>query len=123
MPHAQPRSAINLRQLLQTDTIEFRYFFQTLDPTVVVDSVKWCRDTLRVLIDGGRVMDLLPSNWTKCYKLPSVPKFELWRDKRWHATSRSKNKRAEALEATRKVLNGEFDDVSNADYPHLALGE
>lgn len=42
MWHAQPRAAVNLRQLLQTETIEFRHFPGTLDPIKLAMVGQWC---------------------------------------------------------------------------------
>jgi protein-tyrosine-phosphatase len=57
--HARPRSAVNLRQLLQTDTIEFRHFPGTLDPKEVIAAARWARAYLRAaLMTGETVEDL-----------------------------------------------------------------
>lgn len=42
MPHAQPRAAVNLRQLLQTDTVEVRHFPGTLEPAKLAMVGQWC---------------------------------------------------------------------------------
>jgi len=41
--HLQPRAAVNLRQLLQTDTIEFRHFPGALSSEQVKEAAEWCR--------------------------------------------------------------------------------
>lgn len=46
MWHAQPRAAVNLRQLLQTDTIEFRHSPGTLDPEELGHFLEWCEHYL-----------------------------------------------------------------------------
>lgn len=46
MWHAQPRVCVNLRQLLQTNTVEFRHFAGTLDEGELLTCVNWCRDFL-----------------------------------------------------------------------------
>lgn len=38
----QPRAAVNLRQLLWTDTVEFRHFPGTLDWRELADAMRWC---------------------------------------------------------------------------------
>lgn len=43
MWHAQARAAINMRQLLQTGTVEFRHFPGTLDPDKLATSGLWCK--------------------------------------------------------------------------------
>jgi len=42
MWHAQPRCAVNLRQMRETDTIEFRHFPGTLDERELGHSLLWC---------------------------------------------------------------------------------
>jgi hypothetical protein len=41
--HFQPRAAVNLRQMLQTDSIEFRHWPGTLDPDKLIQVGLWCR--------------------------------------------------------------------------------
>lgn len=52
MPHAQPRAAVNLRQLLQTDTIEFRHFPGTLDPAKLTTVGQWCLSYIECALDA-----------------------------------------------------------------------
>lgn len=42
MWHAQPRVCVNLRQLLQTDTVEFRHFPGTLNIDELETAMGWC---------------------------------------------------------------------------------
>ena len=44
---ASPRNAVNLNQLLQTDTIEFRHFPGTLSSKELKYCIIWCREWLR----------------------------------------------------------------------------
>lgn len=46
MWHAQPRAAVNLRQLRETDTIEFRHFPGTLDGMELGHCFRWCEHYL-----------------------------------------------------------------------------
>ena len=46
MWHAQPRAAVNVRQLLETDTIEFRHFPGTLNAKHLEACASWCMDYL-----------------------------------------------------------------------------
>ena len=52
MWHAQPRLAVGLRQLLQTDTIEFRHFPGTIDARELEVAIQWCRDFLVAAFRG-----------------------------------------------------------------------
>lgn len=118
MFHAQPRAAVNLRQLLQTDTIEFRSFFQPLDPGEVVTAVEWCRDFLLSAFDNASALDLFNRSYAK-RKFPAAPTFEPWIERRWEATSHSKNKRDVVLTNIKRILAEEFDDVSTEHLSHL----
>lgn len=94
--HAQPRAAVNLRQLLQTDTIEFRHFPATLDPSEVIVAIDWCRDYLKCAFDGGSAVDLFHAT----YVTRTFPMLETiycpWQESRWLATTVTKNKRSVA---------------------------
>jgi hypothetical protein len=48
----RPRCAVNLRQLLQTDTIEFRHFPGTLSSEEVRRAGEWCGDFLRMALEN-----------------------------------------------------------------------
>lgn len=50
MWHAQPRLCVGLRQLLQTDTVEFRHFPGTIDPTALHTAIDWCWHFMRAAI-------------------------------------------------------------------------
>jgi protein-tyrosine phosphatase len=48
-----PRPGINIRQLQETKTIEFRHFFQTLDMREVKSSLIWCREFMHLALTSG----------------------------------------------------------------------
>jgi hypothetical protein len=50
---------------------------------------------------------------------PPMPVYKHWREKRWAATSHSKNKREVIRKNIQKILAGDFDDVSNEPFKHL----
>lgn len=50
MWHAQPRCCVNIRQLRETDTIEFRHFPGTLSAQEFEAALVWCRDYLRGML-------------------------------------------------------------------------
>ena len=107
--HAQPRASINLRQLLQTDTIEFRHWSGTLNSIELLNAIEYCRDYLEDAIYSQRGWESL---WKK-YKGLAFPKtfpFYYWREKRWEATSITKHKRKVIEENIKKILNGTFDE-------------
>lgn len=119
--HAQPRASINLRQLKQTDTIEFRHFFQALTPDQVVTATEWCRDILSAAFDNADPAGVVPRYVGRAF--PPVPTFSPWRERRWAATSLSKVKRPEAAIARAAILSGQFDDVrtDGEEFSHLVV--
>lgn len=102
--HAQPRAAINLRQLKQTDTIEFRHFPQTLDGNVVVTAVEWCRDYLLAAFDGAPAVELFESGYAN-RGFPTLPTIYVhWQELRWLRTTPTKNSRADVEAAIQTIL-------------------
>jgi len=115
--HGTPRASISLRQLLQTDTIEFRHFLSTTDEERIYNSITWCRDYLIAFLNGTSAMTLFETKY-KDKKFPAVPKFVYWREKRFWATTTQKNDRETVKRNIELILTGKFDDVK-IDYPHL----
>lgn len=52
MFHLQPRVCVNLRQLLQTDTIEFRHFPGTMDSLELQTAFLWVNDYLECALNN-----------------------------------------------------------------------
>lgn len=92
--HAQPRAAVNLRQLLQTDTIEFRHFPATLSPEEVIAAVKWCRDYLLCAFSGAPAVELFYARHSRV-KFPTLETiYSPWQERRWLMTTVTKNPRS-----------------------------
>ncbi len=55
------RNCVNLRQLMQTDTVEFRHFPGSASPAEVLNATLWCQSFLEAAFNGGltTVEDLL----------------------------------------------------------------
>lgn len=82
----KPRCAVNLRQLLVTDTIEFRHFPGTCDPLKVFTAVCWCRDYLKAAFDDANALELLQT----VYSDKPWPKFHPyihWMEERFLVTN------------------------------------
>jgi len=111
--HAQPRAAINLRQLKQTDTIEFRHFTMSTDFDEVLTAIEWCRDYLELALSGGGAGDgvkLYESQYAgRRFPTLSDYPFAAWKERRWRATSITKNSRHVVNTNIAAILNGEFD--------------
>ena len=50
-----PRTCVNLRQMLQTDTIEFRHFFMPDTAEGLLNTTLWCKLFLKAAFDGGDI--------------------------------------------------------------------
>jgi hypothetical protein len=70
MWHAQPRLAVGLRQLLQTDTIEFRHFPGTLDGYELAESLSWCHRFLQAAFTSQSIQAVIEGT-----DLAWIPKF------------------------------------------------
>jgi hypothetical protein len=105
--HAQPRVCVNLRQLLQTDTVEFRHFPGTLSGRELLTCVRWCRDFILAALEG----DPLAGLWDRYAKepVPVFPGFDLDREVGYQATAANNGL---SYEETRKnielILKGTF---------------
>lgn len=84
--HLAPRTAVNLRQLRETNTVEFRHFPGTLEPAQVMAAAAWCGDYLRAALDGGCLTP--PELYEERYrgKLPTFPPYVHWMEQRYRAT-------------------------------------
>ncbi len=68
--HFQPRLCVNVRQLLETDTIEFRHFPGTMDPSILGNCLDWCYEYLCHALEDRHIGQLLG-----VYKLFAFPPF------------------------------------------------
>lgn len=120
MWHAQPRCCVNLRQLLQTDTVEFRHFPGTLDPAAVTTCVEWCREFLLAALAGEpladawgrffpRVAYLGKSRSGGLAPFPKFPAFDEEREVRFRATEPGKVPPDCIRANIRLILEGRFN--------------
>lgn len=101
--HAQTRGAINLRQLLQTNTLEFRHYPSTTDAVAVHNAMTWCSDFLAAALD-----DSPP---------PAIPDrrpvlgviYVDWQEQRWKVTSTHLNHRVGAEYNIKQILKWDLD--------------
>lgn len=82
-----PRACVNLRQILQTDTIEFRHFFMPATAEELVNSTIWCKQFLEASLDGGECSssELLIGFGEK--QLPKPLPYDPWLDEGFFYTS------------------------------------
>lgn len=84
MWHAQPRAAVNLRQLRETDTIEFRHFPLSKEPKEFEAALRWCDGFLRAALNDGPAPAELWSAFKG--KLPAFPSYVHWMEERYRRT-------------------------------------
>jgi hypothetical protein len=80
----QPRLCVSLRQLLETDTVEFRHFPGTLDEAELLNCIIWCHQFLIYAVDGMAFDPLL--HWAGGVNFPQFPPYVHWREVRYRAT-------------------------------------
>jgi hypothetical protein len=108
--HAQPRLAVSLRQLKQTDTVEFRHFPGTLDNRKMLAATEWCGVFLLAAINNDPIEHLIA--WARRRRFPQFPKFVLWMENRFRATVHDGTlTREQIAENIKRIIAGEFDDV------------
>lgn len=85
-PAIHPRLCVNLRQLWETDTIEFRHFPGTTDPDELLAAVEWCREFVFMAL-GGSEQD--PRMVARRYapRLPRFQRYDHWLETGYEATS------------------------------------
>lgn len=131
--HAQARCCVNLRQLLQTDTVEFRHFPGTLDPVQLLTCVDWCREFLLAALNGvpiselwgrfGPTISLLGTGRSGGHApFPKFAPFNEEREVRYWATAKTGHHRPEqTLINIRSIQDGAFDADSTPEAYAYAL--
>lgn len=88
MWHAQPRVCVNLRQLLQTETIEFRHFPGTNDISLIGNCFLWCRNFLKAAINFDSIEKLYKKYQAMIpWAFPTFPSFNLGLEIGYQATA------------------------------------
>jgi hypothetical protein len=91
------RSCVNLRQLLQTDTIEFRHFPMPASAEELLSTTRWCQMFLEAAFDGGvgTPSELLEDfGFGRC-AWPTFLPYDPWLDEGYNYTSRRRNRPAD----------------------------
>lgn len=98
----QPRQAVSLRQLKQSDTIEFRHFFGTLDPEELLGAVTWCRLYLERALANADESPVAAFEATGLPRPRAAP-YGHWMEERYERTRKggdnTEESRREAIEA------------------------
>lgn len=114
MWHLQPRLCVNLRQLLQTDTVEFRHFPGTLNDNELRHCVDWCVAFLTAAIENhrdaplGLIKSFIEGGRAKLF--PKFPPYEHWKEHRYRATCHDGTLTREQIATNIKAIEaGTFD--------------
>ncbi len=106
--HLAPRCAVNLRQFLETDTIEFRHFPGTLKPELLKDCLRWCRDFLIQALSSDPIPAVQLFNEGK-YKFPKFTKYVHWREVGYRLTVHDGTLPRERIEANIRAIQNDPD--------------
>jgi hypothetical protein len=114
MWHMQPRLCVSLRQLLQTDTVEFRHFPGTLNGNELQYCIDWCTTFLTTAIEdrGLRELGLIKSfiEGGRSQFFPKFPPYQHWQELRYRATCHDGTLASAQIAANIKAIEaGEFD--------------
>jgi hypothetical protein len=95
-PAIHPRLCVNLRQLWETDTIEFRHFPGTTSPLELLTAVTWCREFVKMALREGEPKED-PRAVALAYaaRLPRFQRYDHWLETGYEATSVKFHPRAE----------------------------
>lgn len=105
--HCQPRLCVNLRQLLETDTVEFRHFAGTLDESIMRKCVEWCRDFMLAALNNDPV-ETLTSRYQPS-DFPKFPEYDHELERRYRATVHDGTLDKEIIARNIElILKGEF---------------
>ncbi|RKZ72461.1 MAG: hypothetical protein DRQ48_00185 [Gammaproteobacteria bacterium] len=107
LPFCQPRCAVNIRQLLETDTIEFRHFPGTLDGEELTVALEWCREYLRSAFAGRSPVSLY-KNWFAQARFPKFQPYVHWMEQRYLRT-------CYGHDITIKEINANVDSILRED--------
>jgi hypothetical protein len=108
--HLQPRLCVNLRQLLETDTVEFRHFAGTLDANQLEAAARYCEAFMKcALLNDAH--SLFASIYDIVDELPTFPNYVHYLECRYRATCHDGTLKRPEIEANiQRILKGEFDE-------------
>lgn len=105
--HLQPRLCVNIRQLLETDTIEFRHWFGTLDEEELRNAFEWCRAYLGRAIENKPIDDLVKN--CQNVKFPRPLPYDHFLEVRYQLTKHGGDLKREEIEANiKKILEEDY---------------
>jgi len=113
-----PRAGINLRQLFETNTLEFRHFPGTLNDDEMYSSIIWCREFLHAALNTNKILPKMVYNkYKKTFVFPKFRRYDHKIDLLWRQTNLNKNTRKEAKAAVDKIVKeGNLLDIGASQY-------
>ena len=101
----QPRSAVNLRQLLATDTVEFRHFSGTTDVGEFKTALLWCRAFLDLAINkqGESPVDLFHKEFSE-QQFPKFVPYNHVLEQRRQKTHPTGKRKEDVMRAIEQIL-------------------
>jgi len=93
-PAIHPRLCFNLRQLWETDTIEFRHFPGTINPEELRAAVTWCSEFLVMAMSDTNPMDYA-AYVGDARVLPRFEDYDHWLETGYQMTSRATQRAAD----------------------------
>ncbi len=111
MWHFQPRLCVNLRQLRETDTVEFRHFPGTLVREDVVNCVDWCHWFMIYALEDRPISRLLSQPAFQTLNFPKFPRYNHRLERRYRATCHDHTlSKAKIKENIELILAGKFEE-------------
>jgi Putative amidoligase enzyme len=110
--HCQPRAAVNLRQLLETDTVEFRHYPGTLNTVELHAALTWATIWMEMALQTDKDPIWHAQRlWERIYKPIPFPEYIHWKEVRYRATCHDGTNSAQQIaDNIRAIQEGRFDD-------------
>jgi len=106
--HLQPRCCVNIRQLNETNTIEFRHWPGTLDGSELFNCIEWCRRFLQFALASNPVEQLLA--WMRPLHFPTFPEYNHDLEVKYRATCHDGSLKDDEIVTNIKAIEaGKFD--------------
>lgn len=117
------RACVNLRQMLQTDTIEFRHFFMPLSAEELLNTVLWCKLFLEAAFDGSYVLpeELLSQFDFDSRAWPKDIAYDPWLDEGFFYTSVHHNPAGEVANRIKEWLSWTTSTLANRKHNDRCL--
>lgn len=117
-PAIHPRACVNLRQLWETDTVEFRHFPGTTRPEELRAAVRWCGGFMRRAL-GLEEEDVMVQahNYATHRWLPRFEDYDHWLEEGYQATCVKHVGRFGAPEAAAQWISSQRHEIERRGAP------